>query len=212
MPFATYRDLLPFEPNLFRDVSWTGQRRIDGALASTTGSTLTSALSDFNAAAVGAGFVAILDGATLEVLDRPSATTLTVSLLRDDPAGPALPPPAQTNATLTITSFLPQIAAVHDTLLRTLGIEPADPNASPAATDITNPAALTRLEAIGALHLIFTPAAATADNQSLLWTKAGLYRDRFAALRRRLAVGVDLDGDGLPDATRRPNTLQFTRA
>jgi len=212
MPFASDRDLLAFEPSLFRDIAWAGQRRIDGALASTAGATLTSAASDFDAAAIDPGFVAVLDGATLEVLDRPSATTLTVSLLRDDPAGPAIPPPAFTGASLTITTFLPQITLVHDTLLRTVGIEPADPAASPGAASITNPAAVARVEAIGALHLIFSAAAVTADGRAILWTKAGLYRDRFAALRRRLAVGVDLDGDGRPDATRRPNTLQFIRA
>ncbi len=212
MPFARDRDLLPFEPNLFRDIAWAGQRRIDLPSATRTGTTLIATGADFIAADITAGAVAVHAGVTLEVIDRFSATQLTISLLRESPNSPAIPPPPATNAPLTITSFMPQIAAIHDTLLRALGIEPTDPDATPSAADITNPAAIARLEALGALHLIFTAAAATADDRSILWTKANLYRDRFAALRRRLAVGVDLDGDGLPDATRRLNTLHLIRA
>lgn len=212
MPFARDRDLLPFEPNLFRDIAWAGQRRIDLPSATRTGTTLIATGADFVAAEITTGAVVVHAGVTLEVIDRFSATQLTISLLREAPNSPAIPPAPAANAPLTITSFTPQIAVVHEALLRALGIEPTDPAATPSATDITNPAALARVEALGALHLIFTAAAATADDRSVLRTKADLYRDRFAALRRRLAVGVDLDGDGLPDATRRVNTLHLLRA
>lgn len=212
MPFALDRDLLPFEPNLFRDIAWAGQRRVDLPAATRTGTILIATGADFIASDINPGAVAVHAGVTLEVVSRFSATQLNISLLRESPTAPAIPPPPATDAQLTLTSFAPQVAAVHDTLLRALGIEPTDPDAAPNAADITNPAALARLEAIGALHLIFTAAAATADDRSVLWTKASLYRDRFAALRRRLAVGIDLDGDGLPDATRRLNTLHLIRA
>lgn len=212
MPFATDRDLLAFEPNLFRDISWAGQRRINVTDAAIAGTTLTSASADFTSADINAGHVALVSLISLEIIARLSATQLTVSLVRDDPTAPALPPPALTGAALSITTFGPQIASIHDQLLRALGIEPTDPNASPGPANITNPAAIARLEAIGALHLIFTGAAALAPDQDRLALKAQMYRDRFAALRGRLAVGVDLDGDGLPEATRRLNTIQFVRA
>lgn len=212
MPFATDRDLLAFEPNLFRDIAWTGQRRISADDGATSGSALTSASSNFTSARIKPGHVAMLDAIPLEVISIDSDTQLTVSLLRDDVDDPTLSPPALTDAPLVITTFGPQIASVHDQLLRALGIEPTNPNAQPSAADITNPAALARLEVLGALHLIFTAAATLSTTDDILRTKAEMYRDRFIAQRNRLAVGVDLDGDGLPEATRRLNTIQFIRA
>lgn len=211
MSFATDRDLVVLEPNLFRDIAWSGQRRLSATDAATVGNTLTSASSDFQAAGVTAGHIATLDSTTIEIISRDSSTQLTVSMLRDDPADPPLAPPAVTAAALDITTFGPQIAHVHDQLLRALGIEPTDPAASPGPSDITNPAAIARLEALGALHLIFAAAAALATDQDRLWIKAQLHRDRFIALRNRLRVGVDLDGDGQPDAIRQLNTIQFLR-
>lgn len=211
MSFASDRDLLVLEPNLFRDIAWAGQKRISATDAATVGTTLTSASSDFVTADINPGHIALLNGISLEVISRDSPTQLTVSLIRDDLADPLLPPPALTAAQLDITTFGPQIASIEDQLLRALGIEPTDPNASPAATDITNPAALARLEALGALHLIFAAAAALATDQDRFWIKAQMHRDRFIAQRNRIAIGIDLDGDGLPDATRRLNTIQFVR-
>ena len=212
MPFATDRDLLILEPNLFRDVAWAGQRRVDVSDGVTNGAALTSATAAFEASGIRAGHVVVVDAIPLEVIERVSDTELTVSLVRDDPDDAILPPPALNGAAVMVTTFGPQIAGVHEQLLRALGIEIADLNASPNAGAITNPRALARLESLGALHLTFAAAAALATDQDLLWAKAEMYRDRFIAQRNRLAVGIDLDGDGLPEATRRLNTMQLTRA
>lgn len=212
MAFATDRDLLILEPSLFRDIAWAGQRRINLADAATNGVTLTSATADFIAADIRPGHIAMLDSTALEVIERISMTQLTISLLRDDPADAPLAPPAHTAASLIIATFGPQIIHVHDQLLRALGIEPADPGAAVSEANITNPAPLAVLETLGALHLVFSAAAALATDQDRLARKAQLYRDRFVARRNRLHVGIDLDGDGLPEATRRLNTIQFLRA
>jgi len=212
MPFATDRDLLILEPTLYRDIAWAGQRRINVTDAVVVGAVLTSATADFIAADIKPGHVALLNATALEVVSRDSATQLTVSLIRDDTADVPLAPPAATAAALVITTFGPQITTIHDQLLRALGIEPADPTATPNQNNITNPQAVAHLESLGALHLVFAAAAALATNQDTLWAKAQNYRDRFVANRNRLAVGVDLDNDGLPDATRRLNTIQFIRA
>lgn len=211
MAFATDRDLLVLEPNLFRDIAWAGQRRLSATDGATSGDSLTSASSDFGAAGVGAGHVVMLDAIALEVIERVSATELKVSLLRDSAQDEALPPPALSGAKVLVTSFGPQIQSVHEQLLRALGVEPSDTSAAVTASNITNPAALARLEAIGALHLVFSAAAALANEQDRWWLKAEMYRDRFIAQRRRLAIGIDLDGDGVPEATRRLNTIQFVR-
>jgi len=212
--FATDRDLLVLEPTVFNDVGWVGQRLVK-TTGSISGTTLTvAATPDLEQVDVRGGHVALVNDVPYEVIERLSPTELTVSRLRSGSDGAVLPPAEITDAPVEVHTFGPQIALVHGQVLRAVGIEPdepADPGA-PAEEDITNPAALARLEALGALHLVFSAAAALAPVGSSQEARAALYRDRFAAERRRVVARLDLDGDGLPDATRRPNVVQFMRA
>jgi hypothetical protein len=113
-----------------------------------------------------------------------------------------------------IATFAPQIALVHAQVLRMLGIEPGAPASPGSVTEssITNSASLTLVESLGALHLIYTAAAALSGPASVLGARADQYRRRFSEERRLAAATIDLNGDGLPDATRRMNVFQFTRA
>ncbi len=213
--FATDRDLLVLEPNLFRDVAWAGQRLVS-ATGSISGATLTLSQFDVDLASAGvtAGHVATVDGVSYEVLTRLSPASATVSRLRAGTTDPALPPSPASGRPVTIASFRPQIALIHHQVLRMLGIEPMDPPAlgRPTETSITNPDALARLEALGALHLILAAAAALEPPGGPLGARADLYRARFGDERQRAAARIDLDGDGLPDATRRLNVIQLMRA
>jgi len=213
--FASDRDLLILEPRLFHDIAWSAQRLIDVTNASinAAGTMLTIPGVDLAALAVAEGFVALVAGTPLEVLERTSATTLTVSRLRAAPAESPIPAAPGSNLKATIATFRPQVSLVHDQLLRTIGIEPGEPSApgSPAETDITNPRSLILAESLGALHLVFAAAAALVGEDSPLWAKARMYRERFVLERRRLTVEIDLDSDGQPDAIRRPNAIQFAR-
>jgi hypothetical protein len=208
--FASDRDLLGLEPNLFRDVGWVSQRLAAGA-ASVSGTvlTLTAGEPDFEQAGVGEGDVALFDGAACEVLARLSAVQLSISRLRASPTGPALPPSPGTNRAVVVSTFAPQIRTVEDQVLRMLGIEPGDPF-SPGVSDIVNPGALRLVVCLGALHLIHAAAEAPAGGDE--GPRTAMYRKRFAAERQRVAVGIDLDGDGMPDAIRRINHAQFVRA
>ena len=69
--FATDRDLLALEPNLFRDVGWVSQRLVVGT-GSISGTTLTMSAQDvaFDGAGVGAGSVVVVDSAAYEVRAR----------------------------------------------------------------------------------------------------------------------------------------------
>jgi hypothetical protein len=211
--FARDRDLLALEPNLFKDIAWAGQRLIS-CIGSVAGDTLTIAPvnADFATAQITSGHVVLVDGVTYEVVEVLSATTATISRLRADPSGPTLPPDAGSNLAVSLATFVPQLATVHNQLLRLLDIEPGDPDAFPAEANITNPGALAAIEAVGALHLIFTAAAALAPPGSSLWTRVAHYRARITEERPRAAVLLDLDGDGAPDATRRLSTFALLRA
>lgn len=203
--FASDRDLLVLEPNLFRDIGWSGQRLVKGT-GSVSGSTLAMSSQDvgFDAAGVTTGHVVVVGGTSYEVLARLSGTELTISRLRDSAAGAGLPPSAATAVEAAVTSFGPQIAAAHRQVLRLLGIEPEDAAGPDVLREsaITNPGALTRLTALGALFLVMGAAAGLGGADSAATAKAEWYRQRFADERRRVGVRVDTDGDGVADATR----------
>jgi len=212
--FITDRDLLILEPNLFRDVGWAGQRLVAG-IGDVAGSTLTltSYDVDLEDGAIDEGHVVTVGAVAYEVVARLSATTATISRLRVSDQDPVQAPAPVTGGPIEIHTFAPQIAMVHAQVLRLLGIEPdeTDPDAI-GETDITNPAALKRVEALGTLHLVFASAAALSEPGSAPWARADMYRDRFAAERRRASARIDLDGDGVADATRRLNLVQLVRA
>jgi hypothetical protein len=219
--FASDRDLLVYEPNLFRDVGWVGQTLIKGT-GNVSGTTLTitgGADANLLTANVATGYVVLVGGTPYEIVSRLSGSTATISRLRDQSTDAVRPPTAGTALDVMVMTFRPQIQIVHEQVLRMLGIEPNDPALSPAdplaigEDKITNPGSLARVEALGALHLIYAAAAAPGGDLGLgsLAGRAQLYRDRFARERQRVIAHIDTDGDGQPDATRRLNVIQFVR-
>ncbi len=210
--FTADRDLLTLEPNVFRDAGWVGQRLLT-ASGSASGTTLTITSGSYTAAGIAPGHVLIYDAIPLEVLAVTSATAATVSILRARPTDPAIPPPALGAKSVVCWTFRPQIALVHTQILRMLGIDPdAPPEAMVSEASIVNPASLALAESLGALHLIYSAAAALSQADSALAARALMYRQRFGEERQRAVARIDLDGDGEPDATRRLNVIQFLRA
>jgi len=212
--FIRDRDLLLHEPSLFRDVGWVGQRLVKGS-AGIAGTLLTFVSQDvqLDLANIDVGHVATIGGVSYEVVDRVSATELTVSRARASEADEVQPPAPVTFDTCMISTFRPQIGLVHAQVLRTLGIEPGAAAALGKVTEssITNPAAFKEIEALGALHLIYSAAASLTGAGSVADQRAALYRERFGAARWRAVALVDTDGDGKPDASRRMNVVQFVR-
>ncbi|MFN0131218.1 MAG: hypothetical protein ACKVW3_01595 [Phycisphaerales bacterium] len=209
MSLATDRDLLVFEPNLFRDIAWLSQRLVK-ATASISGTTLTISAYDVDlaGAGIGPGHVVVVDGAPFEIIERLTATTATVSRLRDDPEGSPITPTPMSSKPATIHTFAPQLGMVRDQVLRLVGLEPAD------ESRVTNPDALKRLVALGALHLAYTAASAAGGEQGWsgkAWTRGQLYLQRFSDERQRAEAQIDLDGDGIADTRRRPNVGQLVR-
>jgi hypothetical protein len=211
--FATDRDLLVIEPNLFRDTGWIAQRLVY-AQGTVAGTTLTLSSWDVTPgdAGVAEGHVAIVGGVAYEVLGLLSDTQLRLSRLRASPTDPSIPPAPVTDQRAEIHTFGPQIAQAHHQILRMLGLEPQLPN-QPGPDAVFNSAELAHVEALAALHAIFSAAVAPggASPADPRLSKIQMYQQRFQDARARAVALIDSDGDGLPDASRRLNVAQFIR-
>jgi hypothetical protein len=209
--FINDRDLLLLEPGVFRDAGWIGQRPLQGS-GSLIGATLTLSSGSFTAAGIGPGHVLLYDSVGVEVISVNSSLTASVSLVRANLTDPVIPAPPAGAKPVTCWSFRPQISLVHAQLLRMLGIDPdATSEDLVSEASIVNPASLALAETLGALHLIYAAAAALSGADSSLAARAEMYRRRFGDERQRAVARIDLDGDGVADATRRLNVIQFIR-
>lgn len=200
------------EPGVVRDAGWAGQRVLD-VNGSVSGTTLTISSGSFVDSEVDAGSVALIDSLAVEVVSRTSATQAVVSLLRSDATGAAVAPPVETNRPVKVYTFGPQLAMVHRQVLSMIGIDP-DGGSNGDQLDesaVTNPGALVRLEALGALHLIYAAAAAPGRGGQGMADRAALYKERFGAERERVVATIDTDGDGIAEVSRRPSVFSMTR-
>jgi hypothetical protein len=210
--FVLDRDLLAIEPNVFRDVHWLGQR-LSAGTASVAASTLTLTGLDvaLDAAGVAAGHVVTIDGVGYEILERLGPASATISRVRASLDDPPIPVGTITARPASIHTFAPQASMVHRQVLAMLGLaeNPVEGELGPSA--VINPRDVARVEALGVLHAVYAAASALAAQGSPLVQRAEHYRRRFGEARRGLQVWIDIDGDGAPDAMRRPSVLQLVR-
>ena len=211
MSLTTDRDLLIYEPNLFRDVAFAGQQRIEIADARIVGFTLTSETADFEAAGVGPGSVTLVESIALEVIERVGPGELTVSRIRPDRNGPPVKPRDVTGVSLTSSTFDHQIQVALRQISLMVAPDGTPPSLATLEEITINVDDLVRLGAVGALNLVFAAASALATENSILWNKAMLYRSRFAAMRHQFVARLDLDGDGEVDMERSLDVVRLIR-
>jgi len=211
--FAKDVDLIRLEPGLFQDVAWLAQRQLVlPSVQVVSASMLRVEYFNFNAWGIEPGGVLLIDGRPVEVIDIPLQDLIFFSMVRASDDDETLPVHGlPTDVALEAQTFSPQIRAEHDRLMRALGLATIDPDA-PDETSVTNPRAVARVEALGALAQIYAAAAPLPGADSVLGAKAERYAAQFERERRSLAVEIDLDGDGAPDATRRINLLRMQRS
>tara|TARA_E500000318_G_scaffold96155_1_gene96310 strand:- start:12801 stop:13436 length:636 start_codon:yes stop_codon:yes gene_type:complete len=209
--FSKDRDLVVHDPGLMRDVGWAGQRRLS-VIGGISGTQLTIETGSFVDAGIEAGHAVLFDGITLEVVSVDSATTATVSLMRADALGAAVPPIEADTRTVVVHDFSAQRSIVHRQVLTMLGIDAQGEHVFGIdETMITNTGALNRLETLGTLHLIYAGASAPSRANDRFEQRAELYRQRYQRERESVIAMIDTDGDGIAEVTRRPNAFVLAR-
>jgi hypothetical protein len=214
--FATDRDLLVLEPRLLREVAWVGQRvYANASVAVDAGGTgVTDGAGPFESFGIGVGSVLLLNDLVVEIVDVPGPTQATISLVRGSRDGEAIPASSLgATAKMDVDTFVPQIELVHRQVLRGLGLAPGvtEIGGAPAEDRVVNVEAMADLEALGALHLIYAAATPLASEASAIAAKAAAYQERFRAARLGIGAEIDLDGDGVADATRHVGAFQLVR-
>lgn len=214
--FASDRDLLMYEPRLFLDTVWVGQRIVSATGVVVSGVLVVSGAT-FASIGIEAGHVVNYKDASYEVVQVLTDTQLGLSIPRASAEDPVILAPDSASTTVRIHTFRHQLLIVHEQILRMIGIEPEivpEPGQMVVTeSSIVNPGALRRLEALGALHLIYAAAsvAGPLGEGSVYADRAAMYRERFAAERERVNVLIDTDGDGKADAARRPTVMHLVR-
>ncbi len=211
MNFSSDRDLLALEPGVFSDVPFLAQQRCAGNDGVVVGVTLHSTACDFEAAQVETGMVVLVAGVAHEVMSRTDAHTLSISQLRPNLSGPAIAGTVGSGLAVTVRTFAPQAALVHDVLLRLVGIEPDDPMCKPNEDSLVSMSVMARLEALGTLERVFSAAAAIEGDQQALWRKARQYQQEFQRALQRATILMDVNGDGLVDVRRQPGVVHLLR-
>lgn len=215
--FISDRDLVVYEPNLFRDAGWLGQK-LGEDVVGISGTTMTALTMNFVSAGIEAGHVVTLEQASYEVVQRLSATTLQVSRIRAKRDGVAIAPPAIAAGNARFWTLSPQIGLAHAQVLRMIGLDSASAGAlgTGAAgvldeSRVTNPGDLERLEALLTLHTVYSALAALRSADDPFSLRAEMYRQRAREERQRAVAYIDTDFDGKADVCRRLNAVVLSR-
>ena len=203
--------LLRLAPHVFSDASDLATILIDGTDGVVSGSQFTSAGSDFTINDIDTGNVIVIDGNPVEIDARQSATQLDVSRARASDADALIPPGDGSTLTFSVPTFERQIAEQQAWVLGALGIDPSHPETGLDETSIIDTADVEILIALRAIAHLYEVAAARAPTDDALAMQAAQWRTIERTQRHGTVVYLDLDGDGVPDATRRVDVVEFAR-
>ncbi len=208
------RDLLTIEPIVFLGGGFPNQKLITGSNGQISGTTFTCT-GDLAAAGVEAGMVLCTystipaEGNAYEIVSVDSATTLTVSVLRADPASAAVAPPAQSSISFYVSTYAAQIRTVSTTLGEKL--RQITEVTGVAAADFADSSQLEVVAAYGTLAVIFVSRAENAQPFDANWIKAQHYQQLHHHLQLQLRLVVDTDGDGQAEQTRSLGNMTLRR-
>lgn len=212
----TDTDLLRLDPDIFHRADTAATRLLETADAQTSGSTLTSATADFESAGIDAGHVAVLEKGgvieVLEIVERSDAQTLSVTRPRATTDEPTIEPTADTNWSLRIVSFARLVEAARIDLLAAADLGENDSPAAVSVNVVLHPQPLARLLARWTIERAWTQAAAASPDDASIAAALDAARSQLRHAWGRTVVVLDLDGDGVADATRRLSVAAMRRS
>ncbi len=212
--FCQDRDLLAVEPVMFLGGGFPARVPARGEDAEFSGTTFTSAASDFHAAGVAPGMVLTVyaatpsEGLALEIISVDSTTTLTVSVLRASIEDEPVAPPAD-GEKFHIRSYDVRISRVSEALAETL--RRMSEAAGISAAHFSDSSQLTATTCYGVLAECFTARSAGGSADDANWIKARHYRELFRSSRLGLRLAVDIDGDCVAERTRTLGNILLRR-
>ena len=206
------RDLLIREPSLFLDASSVATSVLSATDGIVSSGTLFSSSSDFETPGIEFGHVVVVNGEALEVISRTDQNRIVVSKPRLLSTDTDIEPDTGSSLNLEVLTFTRLIAEVQAWVLGAFGIDASDPVTPLDETAILNPEEVEPLIALRTLARAFAAASAIAPTDSSLSQRATLYAGLAAEARRQAKAVIDLDGDGIADATRHLDVVSLSRS
>ena len=206
-PFCTDADLLPWEPNIFRDAPFASQTLLAGT-GTLSGTDFTIASGSFEDAGISANHVIVLGGdadGCFPIVSVDAEQSLTVTVVNEGPEARA--PNASGSLPFIVRTFWPQRMIVSELIAQAAGVGTTSENAS---ATILNPEALSRACALGTIQLIYSALAAAAEDARAA-NRAALYERLYRRALRSATVSIDLNGDGRADVHRMLSVVNFQR-
>ena len=189
----TDKDILKTEPSLFSEACFTSQKLCGGTNGIVAGTQFTASGVDFTASGVTAGSVIWLesvDGSIkggFEIVTLIDSTHLTVSILRSDPAGSAIPVGSASGLTWSIKTFKPQIAVLETRLSHQLRCLPGWDAATVTLAELDNPDAVKLIWLYLLLAEVFgsmvgTCPVYTAESAQAAWDS---HKDKYTRYKKQ---------------------------
>jgi hypothetical protein len=211
MSLANDRDLVRIDPAVFVDAESVATVLLETSDGFVAGSDLTSTTSDFETLAIDVGHVIVIANQVVEVVQRLNKTKLRVSLPRAGDSDPLIMPDSGTNLAVAVPSFQRQIERAEAWVLGSLGIDLEGAADAPDVADIVNVDELASLVATETLRIVYAMAAALDPENASLAARAVTFADAARALWSGSAARLDVNGDGVTDATRRAGVITLRR-
>lgn len=178
------------EARLLDEVVWRGRIVWSGQVVVLSSSVLVEAPATvLGALGVGAGWIARLGEAMVEIEGLEGDEYVVVSLVRASDDGERIPAwMVGTSETMQVVTFEHARRMVHERLLSLLRLEAGE------AERVVNAEELSRTEALGALQLVYAQSTPSHGGDSVHASKAALYGREFEERVRMLRAVLDGDG------------------
>jgi len=214
--FSSDNDILKYEPVLFGELHLPWQVLAKGTGITLSGTTLADGAADFVSSGIEAGgavylksAAGALDGA-YEIVSVDSATQLTVSVLRTDPADDAIAPPQSNDVSYRVSTFAPQAGEAAFQLTEYFGIQPGNPTSAITVEHIIDAEVLRRASIFAVISSVYAMWANRTESEGF-WSKSLHYKQLFEKARQRCRLAIDLGSDGIADITRIGGAITLVR-